>query len=73
MPTSRATRVTSDAKEASCSTIVLTTLPMRRNSPAQRPSVDFDGHRLGKVALGDRADDARDFGGRLHHVLDQAR
>ena len=27
--------------------------------------------RLGKVALGDRADDARNFGGRLDHVLDQ--
>ena len=40
VPTSRATRVTSDAKDASCSTIVLTTLPMRRNSPRSgRPSI----------------------------------
>ena len=40
MPTSRATRVTSEAKEASCSTIVLTILPMRRNSPRSgRPSI----------------------------------
>ena len=40
MPTSRATRVTSDAKEPSCSTIVFTTLPMRRNSPRSgRPSI----------------------------------
>ena len=40
VPTSRATRVTSDAKEASCSTIVFTTLPMRRNSPRSgRPSI----------------------------------
>jgi hypothetical protein len=40
VPTSRATRVTSDAKEASCSTIAFTTLPMRRNSPRSgRPSI----------------------------------
>ena len=40
VPTSRATRVTSDANEASCSTMVFTTLPMRRNSPRSgRPSI----------------------------------
>ena len=40
VPTSRATRVTSEANEASCSTIVLTILPMRRNSPRSgRPSI----------------------------------
>ncbi len=39
-PTSRATRVTSEAKLPSCPTMVLTTLPMRRNSPRRgRPSV----------------------------------
>ena len=39
-PTSRATRVTSEAKEPSWPTIVLTTLPMRRNSPRSgRPSI----------------------------------
>ncbi len=71
VPTSRATRVTSEAKEASCSTIVFTILPMRRNSPRSgRPSIStvID---LRKVALGDRADHARDLGGRLDHVLDQ--
>ena len=44
---------------------------MRRNSPRSgRPSIStvID---LGKVALGDRADDAGDLGGRLDHVLDQ--
>ena len=71
VPTSRATRVTSEAKEASCSTMVLTTLPMRRNSPRSGAAVDLDRHRLRQVALGDRADDARDLGGRLDHVLDQ--
>ena len=40
VPTSRATRVTSEAKPLSCSTIVFTTLPMRRNSPRNgRPSI----------------------------------
>ena len=71
VPTSRATRVTSEAKEASCSTMVLTTLPMRRNSPRSGAAVDLDRHGLRQVALGDRADDARDFGGRLDHVVDQ--
>ena len=38
---------------------------------AQRTAVDLDRHALREVALGDRADDARHFGGRLDHVLDQ--
>ena len=42
VPTSRATRVTSEAKEFSWSTIVLTTLPIRRNSPRRgRPSISI--------------------------------
>ncbi len=40
VPTSRATRVTSEAKELSWSTMMLTILPMRRNSPRRgRPSI----------------------------------
>src|SRR5918993_183627 len=40
VPTSRATRVTSEAKPFSWSTIVFTTLPIRRNSPRSgRPSI----------------------------------
>ena len=40
VPTSRATRVTSEAKEPSWSTIVLTVLAVRRNSPSSgRPSI----------------------------------
>ena len=38
---------------------------------AQRPAVDLDRHRLRQIALGHRADDARDLGGRLGHVVDQ--
>ena len=40
VPTSRATRVTSEAKEPSWPTMVFTVLPMRRNSPRKgRPSI----------------------------------
>jgi hypothetical protein len=40
VPTSRATRVTSDAKARSWSTILLTVVPMRRNSPCtERPLI----------------------------------
>ena len=43
MPTSRATRVTSAANELSWSSIVLTVVPMRRNSPLTgRPSICSD-------------------------------
>ena len=37
----------------------------------QRPAVDLERHALRQVALRHRADDARDFGGRLHQVRDQ--
>ena len=72
MPTSRATRVTSEANELSWSTMVLTTRAVCRNSPLQRAAVDFERHGLREVALGHRADDARDFGGGLHQIADQA-
>ena len=43
VPTSRATRVTSEANELSWSTIEFTVLPMRRNSPMSgRPSISND-------------------------------
>src|SRR6185312_13820954 len=38
---------------------------------AQGAAVDLDRHGLGKIALGDGADDSRDFRGRLDHVVDQ--
>ena len=42
VPTSRATRVTSDAKTLSWSTIVLMVLPVCKNSPARdRPSISM--------------------------------
>ena len=40
MPTSRATRVTSEAKAPSCSTILFTVFAVRKNSPSRgRPSI----------------------------------
>ena len=71
VPTSRATRVTSEANEPSWSTIVLTVLAVRRNSPCERPAFDFQGHRLREVALGHGADHAGGFGDRVHQVADQ--
>jgi hypothetical protein len=38
---------------------------------AQRAAVDLHHHLLREVALSYRADDARHFGRRLHHILDQ--
>src|SRR5213595_2434128 len=38
---------------------------------SQSMSVEIDGHGLGEVALGDGADYARHFRGRLDHVIDQ--
>src|SRR5258706_401218 len=37
----------------------------------QRAVVDLQGHRLRKVALGDRADHPRRFTGRVHEVVDE--
>ena len=51
--------------------MVLTILPMRRNSPRKRAAVDLDRHRLRKIALRHRADDARNLGGRLRQIVDQ--
>ncbi len=39
VPTSRTTRVTSEAKELSWATMLLTTTAVRRNSPSSRPSL----------------------------------
>ena len=71
VPTSRATRVTSEAKDAELLDHGVDDLADAQELASKRPAVDFDRHRLGEVALGDRADDARHFRGRLDHVLDQ--
>ena len=71
VPTSRATRVTSEANDVELLDHGVHDLADAQEFAAQRPAVDLDRHALGKVALGDRADDAGHFRGRLDHVLDQ--
>src|SRR5207244_527696 len=38
----------------------------------ERAAVHFEGHGLGEIAFGDSTDDARDFGGGLNQISDQA-
>ena len=71
VPTSRATRVTSEVNTPSCLIIVLTMVAERRNSPLSgRPSTS-SAHGLQQVALGDRGDRARHLRGRPQQVVDQ--
>ena len=56
--------------DESWSTIALTVVPMRRNSPSTGLPVDGEGHLLREVAVGDRVDHARDLGGRPDEVVD---
>ena len=71
VPTSRATRVTSEVNTPSCLIIVLTMVAERRNSPLQRAAVDIELHGLQQVALRHRGDGAGHFGGRPEQVVDQ--
>ncbi len=71
VPTSRATRVTSEVNTPSCSIIVLTMVAERRNSPSSgRPSTS-SAHGLPQVALGHGGQRARDLGRRPQQVVDQ--
>ena len=72
VPTSRATRVTSEAKDASCSTIVLTALAVARNSPRRGPAVEFNCHRLREIAASYGADYAARLADGMEEVDDQA-
>ena len=71
MPTSRATRVTSEVNTPSCSIIVLTIVAERRNSPCSgRPSTSRP-HGLQQVALRHRGDRAGHRRGRPQQIVDQ--
>jgi hypothetical protein len=61
VPTSRATRVTSSAKDGRADAAELA---------AQRPAVDLQVHRLREIAVGDGVDDARNLGRRPDEVVD---
>ena len=71
VPTSRATRVTSDANVPELIDHRVDDLRRAQELAGQRPAVDLERHALRQVALGDRADDARHLGRRLHQVGDQ--
>ena len=70
VPTSRATRVTSDANELSWSSIVFTVRADAEKLSAHGLSLDLEGHLLRQVALGDRVENTRDLDGRTHQIVD---
>ena len=71
VPTSRATRETSEAKPFSWPDHRVHHRAEAQRLAAQRPAVDFEHHGLREVALRHRADDARHLVHRIHHVADQ--
>ena len=71
VPTSRATRVTSAVKSASCSIIGIHELGRAEELALQLAAVDLELHRLAEVAARDRADGARDLGGGTHQIVDE--
>ena len=71
VPTSRATRVTSEVKMPSCLIIVLTMVAERRNSPFERPAIDFEPHGLQQVAARHRGDGAGHRRRRPQQIVDQ--
>ena len=72
VPTSRATRVTSEVNTLSCLIMVLTIVGRAQELALERPAVDVEPHRLQQVALRHGADHARHLGGRPDQVVDQA-
>ena len=71
VPTSRATRVTSDANEPKLIDHRVDGLGGAEELALQRAVVDFQGHRLGQVALSHGADHAGRLDGRVDEVVDQ--
>ena len=72
VPTSRATRVTSEAKELELVHHRVHRAPDPEELAHQRPAFDVQRHGLREVALGHGPDHAGDLAGRLHQVADQA-
>ena len=71
VPTSRATRVTSEVNTPSCLIMVLTMVAELQEFALQRAAVDVEMHGLEQVALRHRGDGAGHFGGRPEQVVDQ--
>ena len=71
VPTSLATRVTSAANELELIDHRVDGGADAQELALHRLAVDLQRHLLRQVALGDRADDPRDLGRRLHQVADE--
>ena len=71
VPTSRATRVTSEVNTLSCLIMVLTIVAERRNSPFSGLPSTSRRMVTSKIALGHRFDGARRLGGRPQQIVDQ--
>ena len=71
VPTSRATRVTSRRERVELAHHGVHHFGGTQELTFQRPSVHLQRHRLGQIALGDRADDAGDLGRGLHQIGDE--
>ena len=71
VPTSRATRVTSEVKTESCSIIVLTIVAEPQELALQGPSIDIEPHGLQQIAARHRRDRLSDRAGRPQEILDQ--
>ena len=71
VPTSRATRVTSEANELELVHHRVHDAGGAQELAGERPPVEVERHRLREVALRDGADHARRLGRRLHQVRDE--
>ena len=71
VPTSRATRVTSDGEGAELVDHGVDGAGGAQELAFQRPAFDLERHALGQVALGDGADHARHLARGMHEVVDQ--
>ena len=71
MPTSRATRVTSDVNTRQLLDHRVDDRRRAQELAFERPAFDVEAHRLQQVALRDGRHRAGDFGGRPHQVVDQ--
>ena len=71
VPTSRATRVTSDAKAPNCPTIAFTVLAVCKNSPFNGTAFDLGCHCLRQISLRNGPDDSRHLARRLNEIPNQ--
>ena len=71
LPTSRATRVTSEVNTPSCWIIRLTIVAAAQELALERPAIHVEPHGLEQIALGDGGNRARDLSRRPDQVVDE--